>query len=111
VGIREDAVNPVLVGVGLFLVGLALIGDSKKGAKRSHDQWFDRWVMLKGKLGELQGHKNELYQSLKSGNLSKEEKRKGHEHLAALKRESQRLRALKEEAHREWQASRSRLLR
>ena len=105
--------NPILAA-GLFLAGVAFFlsqCDSKAGVKRSHDEWFSRWLTLKNMHSELEQHKRALYSHLKSNALTRSEKKEGHQQLARLKEESVRLREMKHNAHNQWRAYRTSLLR
>ena len=100
----------IITVVGLFLAGLALFGDPKRGTKRSHDEWFDEWILLRDQLAKLQEYKHELYHYLKTARLTHCQKAEGHAKLAELKRASQLLQARKQEAHDTWQAYRRELI-
>ena len=99
-----------IVAAGAFLAGLALLlAVSSDSTKRSHDEWFAYWVSLKSQQSELERRKADLYRCLQLPGLSPEERRIGHEHLAALKRQSIILMQKKEEAYHNLQEHRRRL--
>jgi hypothetical protein len=99
-----------IVAAGVFLAGLALLLTvSNEGTRRSHDEWFAYWVNLKGQQSELERRKAELYHCLQLPGLSPEDKRVGHQHLAALKQQSIVLRQKKDEAYHNWKEHRRQL--